>query len=209
MDWTLLLKSGMGLLAILNPLGAVPLFLGLTTGQSRAARMRTARLATFAVVSILVAATWLGQPILDFFGVRIASFRVGGGILLLLMSISMLQARLSGAKQTEEEAAEAEGRDSVGVVPLGIPLLAGPGAISLAIVEAQSEGPGVRLALTGMILLIGALIWLILRLSEPIGTVLGKTGINIVTRLMGLLLAAVAIEMIVTGLGALLPGLAG
>ena len=209
MDWTLLLKTGMGLLAILNPLGAVPLFLGLTTGQSRTTRLRTARLATVAVVCILTAATWFGHPILAFFGVRIASFRVGGGILLLLMSISMLQARLSAAKQTEEEAVEAEGRDSVGVVPLGIPLLAGPGAISLAIVEAQGVSPTLKLALTGIICVIGLIIWIVLRLSDPLGRVLGRTGINIVTRLMGLLLAAVAIEMIVSGLAELLPGLAG
>ena len=94
-------------------------------------------------------------------------------------------------------------------MPLGIPLLAGPGAISLAIVEAQHGTPARNLALTGIILIIGLLIWLVLRLSEPIGRILGRTGINIITRLMGLLLAAIAIELIMTGLTELLPGLAG
>lgn len=209
-DWTFIVKAGISLLAILNPLGAIPLFLGLTEGMDTAGRRRTGRAAGFAVAVVLVVAVWLGQDILEVFGVRIASFQIGGGILALLMAIDMLQARLSPAKQTREEAREAGSRDNVGVVPLGIPLLAGPGSISLAIVGAeQAPGTGEMVGLTAVVLCLGALVWIVLRTAESLGRLLGRTGINIITRLMGLVLAAIAIEFIATGMADLFPGLLG
>jgi multiple antibiotic resistance protein len=209
LDWQEGFRSFAGLLAILNPLGAIPIFLGLTVQQTSAQKRSTARMAALAVAAVLIVSVWAGNSILDFFGVRIASFRIGGGILILMMAIAMLTARTSGAKQTAEEAQEAETRDSVGVVPIGGPLLAGPGAISLVIVDAQAAGAGGRLALTAGILVIAAIAWIALVLAEPIGRILGRTGINIFTRLMGLILAAVAVEYIVVGLLEVFPGLAG
>ena len=210
MDWTFIIKTGISLLAILNPLGAIPLFLGLTEGMDRPGRRRTGRSASIAVAIVLVVAVWFGQDILEIFGVRIASFQIGGGILALLMAIDMLQARLSPAKQTREEAREAGSRDSVGVVPLGIPLLAGPGSISLAIVGAEQAPGGIEMAgLTVTVLLLGMIVWIVLRSAEPLGRILGRTGINIITRLMGLVLAAIAIEFIATGMADLFPGLLG
>jgi multiple antibiotic resistance protein len=209
-DWTFIIKTGISLLAILNPLGAIPLFLGLTEGMSTTSRRGTGRAAGLAVAIVLTIAVWFGQDILEIFGVRIASFQVGGGILALLMAIDMLQARLSPSKQTREEAREAGSRESVGVVPLGIPLLAGPGSISLAIVGAQqAAGTPEMLGLTVVVLLIGTITWIVLRAAEPLGRILGRTGINIITRLMGLVLAAIAIEFIATGLSDLFPGLLG
>ena len=210
LDWTFIIKTGISLLAILNPLGAIPLFLGLTEGMETTGRHRTGRSASMAVAIVLVTAVWFGQDILEIFGVRIASFQIGGGVLALLMAIDMLQARLSPAKQTREEAREAGSRESVGVVPLGIPLLAGPGSISLAIVGAeQAPGMAETVGLTLTIVLIGLTTWAVLRAADPIGRVLGRTGINIITRLMGLVLAAIAIEFIATGMAALFPGLLG
>ncbi|HSM08124.1 MAG TPA: YchE family NAAT transporter [Gemmatimonadota bacterium] len=210
MDWTFLIKTGISLLAILNPLGAIPLFLGLTEGMDSSGRRRTGRSASLAVATVLVVAVWFGEDILEVFGVRIASFQIGGGVLALLMAIDMLQARLSPAKQTREEAREAGSRESVGVVPLGIPLLAGPGSISLAIVGAeQAPGMSETIGLTVAVVLLGLVTWAVLRAAEPIGRVLGRTGINIITRLMGLVLAAIAIEFIATGMASLFPGLLG
>jgi multiple antibiotic resistance protein len=209
MDWDQILKSTVGLLAILNPVGAVPIFLSLTAQQTPEARRATARAAGLAVAGVLVVTAWAGHAILDLFGVRIASFRVGGGILILLMAISMLQARTSPSKHTEEEATEAGTRDALGVVPLGVPLLAGPGAISLVIVDARELGTAGPLILTVIVLVIAVAAWLALRAAEPIGRVLGRTGINIFTRLMGLLLAAVAVEFIAAGLIELFPALGG
>lgn len=208
-DWNQLFRTFAGLLAILNPIGAVPIFLGLTLGHGPSQRRRTARYAALAVAVVLIAAVWAGEGLLGFFGVRIASFRVGGGILILLMAIAMLQARTSPSKQTQEEAEEAGTRDSVGVVPIGVPLLAGPGAISLVIVDAQQAAAGERVLLSATILVAAAIAWAALLAADPIGRVLGRTGINIFTRLMGLLLAAVAVEYIATGLLELFPALAG
>lgn len=210
MDWTFIIKTGISLLAILNPLGAIPLFLGLTEGMETRSRRRTGRSASMAVAIVLVMAVWFGQDILEIFGVRIASFQIGGGILALLMAIDMLQARLSPAKQTREEAREAGSRENVGVVPLGIPLLAGPGSISLAIVGAEQAPGGVEMVgLTATVLMLGVVVWIVLRSAEPLGRILGRTGINIITRLMGLVLAAIAIEFIATGMADLFPGLLG
>jgi multiple antibiotic resistance protein len=209
LDWHQIFRTFGGLLAILNPIGAIPIFLGLTLGQGPHQRRRSARYAALAVAAVLVAAVWAGEALLGFFGVRIASFRVGGGILILLMAIAMLQARTSPSKQTQEEAEEAGSRDSVGVVPIGIPLLAGPGAISLVIVDAQQAPVGGRLVLSATILAVSAIAWGALLAAGPIGRVLGRTGINIFTRLMGLLLAAVAVEYIASGLLELFPALGG
>ena len=209
MDWHQIFRTFGGLLAILNPIGAVPIFLGLTLGQGPDQRRRSARYAALAVAVVLVVAVWAGEAILGFFGVRIASFRVGGGILILLMAIAMLQARTSPSKQTQEEAEEAGTRDSVGVVPIGVPLLAGPGAISLVIVDAQHAAIGGRFVLSATIVVVAAIAWAALLAAGPIGRGLGRTGINIFTRLMGLLLAAVAVEYIATGMLELFPALAG
>ena len=120
----------------------------------------------------------------------------------------MIHARTTSAKQTPEEALEAEGRDSIAVVPLAVPLLAGPGAISLMIISVhETLGWTHKAILIGVCLAVTVSVWLALLLSTPIGAALGKTGLNIAKRLMGLLLAAIAVEFICTGLAELLPGL--
>jgi multiple antibiotic resistance protein len=124
------------------------------------------------------------------------------------MALAMLNAQAGGVRQSKAEAEEIESRDASGVVPLAVPLLAGPGAISTTIVAAQA-GDAVHIAgLVFCIALVCVLLWSILRVAEPIGSRLGTTGLNIATRLLGLLLAAIAIEMMAGGLKTLLPGLA-
>jgi multiple antibiotic resistance protein len=207
-DWGYLFKIGIALFAIVNPIGSVPVFLSATSEWTDAERARTVRTITFTVFLVLTASVFLGDQILRFFGIGIPSFQVGGGILLLLMSISMMHARQSGVLQTPEEAQVAAEREAIAVVPLSIPLLAGPGAISNMIIAADQSG-----SLWGHVLLIGPvaavslLVWMILRLSVRIAHRLGTIGINIVTRLMGLILAAMAVEFMARGLGGLFPGL--
>jgi multiple antibiotic resistance protein len=158
---------------------------------------------------VLVGAVFLGEPLLDVFGISIASFRVGGGILLLLMAIAMLQALPSRVQQAPEEAKEAEEKEHVAVVPLAIPLLAGPGAMSTVIIYAHQAATWFdTLFLILASLFVAGTVWVALALANSIGTALGKTGVNIVTRLMGLILAAIAVEFITQGLAQLLPGLA-
>lgn len=145
---------------------------------------------------------------LGFFGITLSSFRVGGGILILLMSISMMNARMSPVKQTEEEAQDAAEKNSVAVVPLGIPLLAGPGAISTVIVYAHLDSsPMHYLLLAAEILGIAGAVWLSFRLAPFIASRLGKTGINVVTRIMGLIMAAIGVEFIANDLKQIFPGL--
>jgi multiple antibiotic resistance protein len=167
-------------------------------------------MASISMGIILVIVLFTGDAILRFFGISVGSFRVGGGILILLMAISMLHARISRVKQTKEEGLDSAERDSVAVVPLGTPLLAGPGAISTVILYAQRYTSVTHyLYLLGIILLMVCLTFFSFRLAPAIARLLGKTGINVVTRLMGLIMAAVGVEFIANGLKQLFPVLGG
>jgi len=165
-------------------------------------------MASISVAVVLVLAAVIGQQILVLFGITIASFKVGGAILILLMAISMMHATPSREKQTPEEAREAEIKESIAVVPLAIPLLSGPGAISTTIIYATERSSLGHLgAIILCCLLVACATWLALRLATPVSKWLGETGVNIAIRLMGLLLAAVAVEIFTSGLVVLLPGL--
>ncbi|WP_297446634.1 MarC family protein [Acidiferrobacter sp.] len=202
------IRDLIGVFAILNPIGAIPLFLSLTGSRSHAEMRRIAAKTAFAVVTILLVATWLGQRLLQLFGIGVPAFRFAGGLLVLLIAIAMFHAKSTPARHTREEDAEAESKEDIAVVPLAIPLLAGPGSISLVIVDAQkASGVGAELALSAGIVVVGVLVWLVLRLAEPIGVRLGTAGLNITTRVMGLILAAMAVQFMAIGLTALLPGL--
>jgi multiple antibiotic resistance protein len=211
LTWTTYLKIFTALLAIVDPIGSIPIFISMTDQQSKKERYRTAYVAATTMAAVLAGACLFGDSILRLFGVTLPSFRVGGGILLLLMAIAMFHAEYSRGRQTPEEASEAEeraGGGGVGVVPLAITLLSGPGAISTVIIyTAQGEGPGHLAFMVAVSVLLGAVVWISYRLAIPIGARLGRTGINIVRRLMSLLLAAIAVEFIAGGVGELFPAL--
>lgn len=208
LTWTVYLKIFAALLAIVDPIGSVPVFVSLTGNLTKAERYRTASLAAITTAAVLIGACLFGDSLLRLFGIGIASFRVGGGILLLLMAVAMFHAERSRSRQTPEEEIEAGERTGLAVVPLAIPLLSGPGAISAMIIySTQGRDPAHTAILIAGSLLLGSIVWISLRLAVPIGSILGRTGINIVTRLMSLLLAAIAVEFIAGGLGELLPGL--
>lgn len=196
-----------GLIAILDPFLAVPLFLSFTVNRTLAERRRTARIVTLTVAAVLIVAAISGEAILKIMGGSLASFRVGGGLVLLLMALAMLNARAGDVRQTAEETSAMEQGAGAGVVPLAVPLLAGPGAISTVIVASHGGGFLHRMAILGCILAACALLWVILALAAPVGRRLGTTGLNIATRLLGLLLAAFAIESMAIGLRALFPAL--
>lgn len=196
------------LLAIVDPLAAVPVFFSLTANALESERKRIATTASVTVVIVLMVSAIVGQSLLNFFGISIASFRVGGGILLLLISLSMMQARQPHAKHTPEEEKEAEEKESIAVVPLAMPLLSGPGAISSTIIYTNEADSFLHLLLILVIsVLIGLVTFLTLRVAIPLSRRISKTGINIITRLMGLLLASIAVEFIAEGLKDLLPAL--
>lgn len=203
-------KIFIALIALVNPLGVLPMFISLTQDFTPAQKQRAIRTAAFTVVAVISTCALLGEQIIKFFGISTASLQVADGLLILLMSLSMLNAQPSGAKTTAEERDEAEHKDTIGVVPLGIPLLTGPGAMSTVIVLAgKSNHVSDYVALIGSGVVIAALVWLTLQMAQPIARFMGRTGINIATRIMGLLVAAVAVEFIVEGLKTMLPALAG
>lgn len=202
------LKILVGLIVIVNPLGMVPVFLSMTSRDFPEDRIRIARTASITVGIVLVVSALFGEMLLGFFGISISAFRVGGGILILLMAIDMLNARRSRMKQTREEAEEAEEMETIAVVPLAIPLLAGPGSISTAILYSHmGSGWGHRFSLLLIIAVVVVTVWATFRLAVRFGQMLGTTGINVATRLMGLILAAIAVEFITSGAKELLPGL--
>jgi multiple antibiotic resistance protein len=206
-EWSHLFKVGIALFAIVNPIGTVPIFVTATEGWSATHRSRTVRIIALTVSTVLTVAIFIGDRVLSFFGISIPSFQVGGGILLLLMAISMMHGRPISDRQTEEEAQATTDRDAVAIVPLSIPLLAGPGAISSVIITAeQSGGFWGHLFLVIPVFVVALLVWAILSLSMAIANRLGAVGIIIITRLMGLILAAMAIEFMTQGLGSLFPG---
>ncbi|WP_063547803.1 MarC family protein [Burkholderia territorii] len=203
-----LLKSFISLLALINPIGAVPFFLSLTAQQSDIERRRTIRIASVSVFCVMTVTALLGQQIIDFFGISVGSLEVGGGIIMLLMAINMLNAQIGNTRSTPEERHEAELKDNIAVVPLAIPLLTGPGSISTVIIyAANSRHWYERAGLVAIGAVLALLCFFAMRLAEPIANWIGRTGINIATRLMGLMLSALAVEFIVNGLRALLPAL--
>ncbi len=209
MEQVAFITTLVGILAIVNPLGAIPVFLSLTGDRSQTEARSIARITGIAVGLVLLISSWAGEGLLAFFGIGIPSFRAGGGLLILLMAIAMMHAKQSRAKRSPEEEDADSDKEDVAVVPLAIPLLAGPGAISLVVVESQrAEGLPDRLLISFCIVVVAAVVWMTLRLAEPIGKRLGVTGLNIATRIMGLLLSAIGIQMIAEGLQQLFPGLA-
>ena len=208
MEHTLFVKTLIAILAIVNPLGAIPVFLSLCGDRSPAEARSIARITAMSVGLVLLISTWIGEPLLAFFGIGIPAFRTGGGLLILLMAISMMHAKQSRVKRSPEEEDADSDKDEVAVVPLAIPLLAGPGAISLVVVGGQQAANLTDHILISLcIIAVAAIVWLTLLLAEPIGKRLGITGLNIATRIMGLLLSAIAIQMIAEGLRQLFPGL--
>ncbi|MBN8445874.1 MAG: YchE family NAAT transporter [Gammaproteobacteria bacterium] len=203
------LKIFIGIFAILNPLGALPLYLSLTAHHSEHDKKYVAMTAAKAATIILLVTLFFGELILSFFGISVNSFRVGGGILILLMAISMLHAQTSGAKNTEAERVEASTRESIAIVPLAMPMLAGPGAISSIILYGNRAHDWQHyLIVSAEIVIVGIIIAILMRLSGKIAKQLGQTGMNIITRVMGLILAAISIEFISLGLKGLFPILA-
>jgi multiple antibiotic resistance protein len=202
------LKFTVTLVAVLDPFLAIPIFLSVAVGRGPAGRRRLVQAVTLTVFAVLAGAAVFGEALLVLIGASLPAFRVGGGLVLLLMALAMLNAQAGGVRQTKAEAEELESGDPSGVVPLAVPLLAGPGAISTVIIAAQSGGALHLAALVGCVASVCALLWLVLALADRIGSRLGRTGLNIATRLLGLALAAIAIEMMAAGLKELLPGLA-
>ena len=184
---------------IVDPFAVIPIFLSITEGNSKGEREAACTKAALVAMGILTAFALLGTKLFGIFGISLEAFQIGGGILLLMLGIAQLSADRRRVKA--EEAKEAEERDDVSVFPLAIPLLAGPGAIS-TVVLMSSKGDDI-IDLVSLVAAIGGAIvasYLLLRSAPAIQKALGKTGLNILTRLMGLMLVAIAVQFIINGI---------
>jgi multiple antibiotic resistance protein len=204
------LKYSITLISIINPLGAIPVFLGFTRHHKNLnIKNVTNTCATACTVTILVSLIF-GQALLNFFSISVASFTIGGGILLFTMALNMISGQQSNEKINKEEIKSMDFEREIGIIPLAIPLLSGPGAISTSIIHAKNfTTPTHWIAGVIMILLIGLMIKIILSYAEKIGEKLGQIGLNVMTRIMGLILLAMSIEMLAFGIKEIIPVLKG
>ncbi|MDO6640476.1 YchE family NAAT transporter [Shewanella sp. 5_MG-2023] len=208
MDLMLYVKFFLGLIAIINPVGLLPVFVTLTSHQTEVERNHTGKVANFAVVIILLTTIFIGEHILNMFSISLSAFRIAGGSLIAIIAMSMLQGKLSQVKRNQEEDREASGMESVAVVPLALPLMAGPGAISSVIVFSSTNNSLVdMIGMSITVIIFGLMSFGLFRMAPIIFKVLGTTGINVITRLMGLLMLSIGIEVIAAGIKGLFPTL--
>ena len=196
------------LFSMTNPIGNVGIFVGMTSERSEVEAKRIAWSCAVAVGITLLVVTWSGGLLLKFFGIDIHELRTAGGIIVLLIGLSMLRSD-SRHQQTKAEAEDDKDRSGIAVVPLAIPIVAGPGAMATAIVAAEHY-PDVasKLELSLVVIALAALIGLLFSFSRPIATKLGTSGMGVVTRIMGMVLTAIAVGMLADGIKGMFPGLA-
>jgi multiple antibiotic resistance protein len=206
-----LFKPLVALLAIVNPIGVVPFFIHFTQNFTREQRQRTILISAFTAFCVVALSALAGLKIIEFFGISIASFQVGGGTLLLISALSMLNAQPAESKPADvtEGDQKVDAGASIAVVPLTIPLLTGPATISTMVIYAERTRHWWEHAvLVGYGVVVGLATFVAFSASGAIARLLGRTGINVMTRLMGLILAALAVEIMAEGLGKLFPILA-
>jgi multiple antibiotic resistance protein len=189
------------LFVMVDPVAAVPVYLSSTasyTPEHRAAVLRRAIATAFVV---LTGFGLLGTWIFTFFGITTEAFRITGGIILFGIGWEMLQARRSRTRTTQEEEAEGEHKEDIGIIPLGIPLLAGPGAITTVItLLAQADDSLQRLAVYAAIVLVLLVSWAVLAVAPRVVQRLGTTGMNVIERIMGLIVMVIGVQFVVDGI---------
>jgi multiple antibiotic resistance protein len=198
------------MLAITNPIGNLGIFLGLTGDKSLQEQRKTAIHAAISIAIILVLVVWIGHMLLGFFGISTAAFESAGALIILLLGLSMMHGgNSSPMHHTQSEHENAKIKDAIAVVPLAIPIVAGPGAITTIIIHShQFATVSDKLLMSGLCLINALILGVAFYFAPVIGKLLGEAGIKIVTRLMGLILSAMAFDMLGHGLAVLLPGLA-
>jgi multiple antibiotic resistance protein len=195
-------------LFIVDPFAAVPTFLAMTARDSPAVRRAMARRGAWTCAVTLTTFALAGSLIFTLFGITLGAFKIAGGALIGLNALEMVQARRSEQRETPAEQAEGIEKEDVGIIPLGVPMLAGPGAISTVMVLALgSHSRATTAALYGSVALTAYVSYLVLAAATAVEHRLGQTGMRILTRLMGLVLCAIAVQFIVDGIK--MTGLAG
>lgn len=199
-----LITAFVALFVVIDPIGLVPLFVALTRGTAAPARRRIALRAITIAAALLLLFGLVGEALLNFLGISLAAFRIAGGLLLFLTALEMLFERRT--KRREDQADQAnpthDPEDDPSVFPLAMPLIAGPGAIATMILLAgPADGDPLHLAqVAGVMLAVLALVWILFQLATPLERMLGPVGINVTTRLLGMLLAALSVQFVLDGL---------
>ena len=197
-------------LVTVDPFGVAPLFVGLTGHASAAERRRLAVRGVVIGSAILIVFALVGEPLLRALGIGLPAFRIAGGILLLLLAVDMVMARQSGLRtMTPGEDAETHSRSDISVFPLGIPLIAGPGAITsvVLLVGKVSGDIAAQAAVIGVLVGVLILTLICLLLAGQLMRLLGVTGINVISRVSGIIVAALAVQFMIDGVRAIWPGI--
>jgi len=186
---------------IVNPIAAVPAFIAMTANDSVASRLRMARLACIVAAGVLMLFAISGTWIFALLGITLPAFQVAGSLLMLTIALDMLHAKRSPAQETREETEAGISKDDIAITPLGVPMLAGPGAISSSLIlMSQAQTWEQKIALIVSIAIVGLTSYLILRISAQGARILNPLALKLITRLMGLLLAAIAVQFALKGL---------
>ncbi len=205
-DWKSWLNTIVPLFIIVDPIGNIPLFVSLTEGTPEEQKRRMTAKACLVAALVLGLFALFGDQILSFFNISVASFRVAGGFILFTIALQMLQARPRGTKSSPEEELESRQKEDIAIVPLAVPILAGPGAITTVMVLASGQGLETRLRVVLGSIIVCFVSFLMLSYATRISKILGHTGTNLFGRLMGLILAVISIEYMAKGLRELFPG---
>ncbi|MGD9983531.1 MAG: MarC family protein [Porticoccaceae bacterium] len=197
------------LLVVIDPFGLTPMFSALTLGKTPAERRRIAIRAVLIAAGVIAFFIFGGGWLLDYLGIGMPAFRIAGGVLLFLIAMDLLLVRHSGLNSaTEREQSEAARRADIAVFPLAIPMIAGPGTLTTVMLLTHDQGTATELLILALSLVVLAVTLAMFLAAARVERVLGETGINVITRLLGLLLAALAVQFVLDGLRAGLPGLA-
>lgn len=209
MDVSFLITAFVTLFVIIDPIGMTPLFVALTQGMNSTKRRAIAVRACITSVLILIVFAAFGEAVLGFIGISMPAFRIAGGILLFLTALDMLFERRSKRRKSQaDEAEEEDDHDDPSIFPLSIPLIAGPGSItSVILLAGQKPGLEGMAWVSGVMLVVVLIVLVLFLMAGLLERALGRTGINVVTRLLGMLLAALAVQFVLDGLRSF--GLAG
>ena len=199
-DTQVFLKFAAALVAVLNPLYGIPIFLSMTKDKSAAERRRIATIVGLTVFVAATICTVIGEEILSFFGITVPAFQIAGGIIILGIGLSMLRADEPSTGDKKARGDAEKQKSNIAIVPLSIPLILGPASIATIILFAHLLDDGQEIVtMLPIVALISLAIWLGLMFAEPISRVLGETTMSVVTRIMALLLTAIAVEMVING----------
>lgn len=193
------------MLSILNPIGAIPVFIAMTENLTKTQKKSITRACSVAIFITITISLLMGSKVLKFFGISIASFTIGGGILIASTALSMIKGKTAESKLNKEEISESSLRE-VGIVPLAIPLLSGPGTISTSIIYAKNFNASTDWIISiSLMAFLSFLVYIILINADGIRNKLGNIGVNVMTRIMGLILLASSIEMMLGGVKEMIP----